>query len=216
MSIFQNKSLQDSTRLRCKDIDFFLELINFDPDAEKNVRIIIEESKRLPAALKGHHGGYRGGLFDHILLVTNIAYQIYLDQLYGEEILKKFGISDLEDYSGIKVEKVVMAAIYHDFGKVPYFLYRKGCLNRKVLTLKLERDAIHEEIIARFGYNGNDVHVEECIAVLKKFNLPFDDEIYQAIIFHHGRYAKYRPINSNKLGNLIHAADTIASRQFKI
>jgi len=53
--------------------------------------------------------------------------------------------------------------------------------------------------------------VDECIAVLKRYNLLFDDEIYRAIIFHHGKWAKYKPFDPTKLSELIHVADMIAS-----
>mgnify|MGYP006277561699 CR=1 FL=1 len=216
MTIFLKKSLNERIQLDCKGVDFFLDLMNLEEKSEENVRIIMEEARKLPAALGGYHGGYRGGLFDHILLVTNLSYNIYHNPLLGAQKLEELNVPHLDDYSIIKLEDVVKAAIYHDFGKVPYYLYRKGFRNRKVITYKTEREAIHREIESNFGYKGNDAHVEECIAVLKKFNIPYNDDIYQAIIFHHGRWSKYRPINSNSLGILLHSADMIASRQYKI
>jgi hypothetical protein len=216
MTIFLKQSLNERIKLDCKDLDFFLDLINLDDLSEKNVQLIMKEAKKLPAALGGYHGGYRGGLFDHILLVTNLSYNIYNNPALGANKLKELDVPYLDDYNSIKLESVVKAALYHDFGKIPYYLYRKGFRNRKVITYKTEREAIHREIKANFGYTGNDAHVEECIAVLKKFEIPYDDEIYQAIIFHHGRWSKYRPLNSNSLGILLHAADMIASRQYKI
>jgi len=216
MTIFLKKSLNERIQLDCKGLDFFLDLINLEETSEESVRMIMEQAKKLPAALGGYHGGYRGGLFDHILLVTNISYNIYQNPLLGAQKLEELNIPHLDDYHIIHIKDVVKAAIYHDFGKVPYYLYRKGFRNRKIITYKTEREAIHREIEANFGYKGNDAHVEECIAVLKKFNIPYNNEIYQAIIFHHGRWSKYRPINSNSLGILLHSADMIASRQYKI
>ncbi|TFF97076.1 MAG: HD domain-containing protein [Promethearchaeota archaeon] len=216
MTIFLKKSLDDRLRLDCKGFDFFLNQIYFNDDAEKNIRMILKEAQRLPAALGGYHGGYRGGLYDHILLVTNLSYRIYYKPEMGIKKLGNLKVPYLQEYSETKIESVIKAALYHDFGKIPYYLFRRGIRDRKVITLKLERDAVHKEIVNRFGYKGNDEHVEECIAVLKKFNIPFDDEIYQAIIFHHGWRAKYRPLRFNTLGTLLHLADMIASRQYRI
>lgn len=216
MTIFLKESLNNRIQLECNDLGFFLNLIDLDPQSEQNIRLIMGEAKKLPAALGGYHGGYRGGLFDHILLVTNLSYKIYKNPMLAINKLESLNVPYLEDYSAIQIESVVKAAIYHDFGKVPYYLYRKGFRNRKIITYKTERESIHREIVGQFGYKGNDAHVEECIAVLKKFNIPFNKEIYQAIIFHHGKWSKYRPLNSNILGTLLHGADMIASRKYKI
>ena len=216
MTIFLKESLNNRIQLECKELDFFLNLIDLETQSEQNVRLIMGEAKKLPAALGGYHGGYRGGLFDHILLVTNLSYNIYKNPTLATNKLETLNVPYLDDYSATQIENVVKAAIYHDFGKVPYYLYRKGIRDRKVITYKKEREAIHREIVGQFGYKGNDAHVEECIAVLKKFDIPFDKEIYQAIIFHHGRWSKYRPFNSNTLGTLLHGADMIASRKYKI
>ncbi len=56
---------------------------------------------------------------------------------------------------------------------------------RKIYTNKIQRQEVSLEIIDKFSYVGNDPHVDERIAVLKRYNLPFDDEMYQAIILHH-------------------------------
>ncbi len=55
---------------------------------------------------------------------------------------------------------------------------------------------------------------KEALAVLKR-NIQvlfFDDEMYQAIIFHHGQWSKYYPIDMNELATLVHRADMIASQ----
>jgi hypothetical protein len=75
---------------------------------------------------------------------------------------------------------------------------------------------VHEDITRKFNYEGRDYHVEEALAVLKKNSniLFFDDEMYQAIIFHHGQWSKYTPIEMNDLATLIHTADMIASQTY--
>ncbi|GAI59390.1 unnamed protein product, partial [marine sediment metagenome] len=87
---------------------------------------------------------------------------------------------------------------------------------RKINTNKVQKQEASLEITEKFNYGGYDSHVDECIAVLKRYNLPFDDEILQAIIFHHGKWSKYKPFEPTKLSELIHVADMIASHVYEI
>ena len=112
--------------------------------------------------------------------------------------------------------KAIQTAIYHDFGKVPYYTFKLDLQNRKIYTNKVQKQEASLEITEKFNFVGYDSHVDECIAVLKRYNLPFDDEILQAIIFHHGKWSKYKPFEPTKLSELIHVADMIASQAYKI
>jgi len=194
---FINKDLEKQLTFDYKGFDFFFELIELDDSARKIVKDILIESRKLPAALRGFHGGYEGGLFDHILLVTNYAYKL----------------SNSKSYQ-VNVKKAVLTAIYHDFGKVSYYSYKKKDITSKITVAREELDKVHDEIVRKFNYEGRHYHVEEALAVLRnnKHVLFYDDEMYKAIIFHHGPWSKYYPIDMNELANLVHEADMIASQ----
>jgi len=194
---FVNEDLKSQLEFDYKGFDYFFDLVELDDSAREYLKDVLRESKKLPAALRGFHGGYTGGLFDHILLVTNYSYEL----------------SKSLDYN-VDVKKAVLTAIYHDFGKISYYSFKKGDVVSKIVVERKELDKIHEEIVRKFNYEGRHYHIEEAIAVLKrkKHILFFDDEIYQAIIFHHGQWSKYFPIDMNELATLIHRADMIASQ----
>ena len=88
--------------------------------------------------------------------------------------------------------------------------------NNEFLSFEGDEINITDALTERFNYEGFDIHIDECIAVLKRYNLPFDDEILQAIIFHHGKWSKYKPFEPNLLSKLIHVADMIASHLYRI
>lgn len=192
---FVNEDLTNQLEFNYKGFDYFFDLLELEDSARECIKEILRESKKLPAALRGFHGGYTGGLFDHILLVTNYAYEL----------------SKSIDFN-VDVKKAVLTAIYHDFGKISYYSFKKKDLISKISVDRRELDNVHEEIVNKFQYDGRHYHVEEAIAVLKRNVLFFDDEIYQAIIFHHGPWSKYVPIDMNELANVIHKADMIASQ----
>ena len=194
---FVNGNLKNQLEFDYKGFNYFFDLTELEDSARECLKEILMESKKLPAALRGFHGGYTGGLFDHILLVTNYAYEL----------------SKSEDYN-VDVKKAVLTAIYHDFGKISYYSYKKEDVISKIVVDRKELDKVHEEIVRKFNYKGRHYHVEEAIAVLKrkKHILFFDDEMYQAIIFHHGQWSEYFPIDMNELAMLIHKADMIASQ----
>ncbi len=136
--------------------------------------------------------------------------KLYVDSLKEEHVDMS------ENYDEISTPKAIQAAIYHDFGKIPYYSFRLKLPSRKIYTRKVQRQVVSSEIKKKFNYEGHDPHVDECIAVLKTYRLSFDDEIYKAIIFHHGKWAKYTPFEPTKLSELIHIADMIASHIYGI
>ncbi|MFX1419405.1 MAG: HD domain-containing protein [Promethearchaeota archaeon] len=194
---FVNTELKNQLDFKYKGFDYFFEVSGLEDAAKKCLKEILMEAKKLPAAMRGYHGGYEGGLFDHILLVTNYAYKLSKSMEYN-----------------VDVKKTVLTAMYHDFGKISYYSFKKENAASKIAVDREELDIVHEEIVRKFNYEGRHYHVEEAIAILKrkKHILFFDDEIYQAIIFHHGQWSKYFPIDMNELATLIHKADMIASQ----
>ncbi len=193
---FINETINSQLDFDYKGFEFFFNLLELEDSARECIKEILIEAKKLPAALGGFHGAYEGGLFDHILLVTNYAYRLNNSAKY-----------DLD------MKKTVLTAIYHDFGKISYYSSKKEEIIPKIQVEREELDKVNEEIIAKFNYAGRDYHIEEGLAVLKKYKdvLFLDDEMFNAIIFHHGQWSKYYPINMNELATLIHEADMIAS-----
>lgn len=218
-SIFINEELDKVLDFELMDFEFFLNLTNLTDSSKDIIRLILMETKRVPAALKGYHGDYEGGLFDHILLVTNLVFQICEDEKvlskYRSELQKK-GVAISENYSDIDLPQALLSAIYHDFGKVPYYSFKLDLTSRVISTTKYQREEVSIEITDKFHFKGYDSHVDECISVLKNYRLPFNDEIYKAIIFHHGKWSYYKPFKPTKLSELIHIADMIASQIYFI
>ncbi|MHA1687937.1 MAG: HD domain-containing protein [Promethearchaeota archaeon] len=195
LNSFIKPSIESRLNFEVKGFDFFFDLIKLDDPSREKIRLILKEARRFPAALGGHHGAYEGGLFDHILLVTNYTYLLYTSM----------------KSSVLKLKKAILAAIYHDFGKISYYSYKR---NVKESVVRVKRGDIFETSLflqQRFGLEGRDYHVEEGISVINKFDLFFDDEMCLGIIFHHGSWSKYRPLKMNELATLIHVADMMAS-----
>lgn len=216
---FINKALVGDLNCEPVDFEFFLKLLNMGDVSKDQIRIILAEAKKMPAALGGYHGDYDGGLYDHILLVTNIVFQICNNINFLKEHrdwIRKEQIKTSENYNEIDTAKAIQTAIYHDFGKIPYYAFKLGLQNRRIYTNKAQIRQASFDIAEKFNYVGKDLHVDECIAVLKRYNLPFDDEMLQAIIFHHGKWSRYKPYEPTKLSELIHLADMIASRVYEI
>lgn len=194
---FVNEDLKNQLEFDYKGFGFFFDISELEDSAREILKLILREAKKLPAALRGYHGGYEGGLFDHILLVTNYTYNLGKSKEYN-----------------VDIKKAILTAIYHDFGKISYYSYKKKKIESKIMVSRDELDIIHEDIVRKFKYEGRDYHVEEALAVLKR-NIQvlfLDDEMYQAIIFHHGQWSKYYPIDMNELATLVHRADMIASQ----
>lgn len=216
---FIKEDLIDFLNFKPLGFEFFLNQINIGDASKEQIRNILAEAKRIPAALGGYHGDYEGGLYDHILLVTNLVYQICKNSYFLKKYinwLREEHIDISENYNEIDLPKVILTAIYHDFGKVPYYAFKLDLQYHKIYTTKVQRQEASLEITEKFNYVGYDSHVDECIAVLKLYNLPFDDEMYQAIIFHHGKWSKYKPFEPTKLSELIHVADMITSHVYGI
>lgn len=217
--LFIKEDLIDFLKFKPMSFDFFLNQINIGDASKEQIRNILAEAKRIPAALGGYHGDYEGGLYDHILLVTNLVYQICKDSDFLKKYvnwLREKHIDISEKYNEIDLPKVILTTIYHDFGKVPYYAFKLELQYRKIYTTKVQRQEASLDITEKFNYVGYDSHVDECIAVLKRYNLPFDDEMYQAIIFHHGKWSRYKPFEPTKLSELIHVADMITSHVYGI
>ncbi|MFX0072522.1 MAG: HD domain-containing protein [Candidatus Hermodarchaeota archaeon] len=217
--MFINNEFIKELTFNPKGFDFFLDQIMLTDDSKEQVRIILAETEHLPAALGNYHGCYKGGLHDHILLVANLVSQILTNNEFLKPYitwLKENNLMTSHRYDEINKSKAILTAIYHDFGKVPYYAFRLQIPNRVIITKRTEREDVTLEIHEKFHYKGRDPHVDRCIAVLKRYNLPFDEDIYQAIIFHHGVWAKYTPFEPTTLSHLIHVADMIASQFYKI
>ncbi|MFW9878491.1 MAG: HD domain-containing protein [Candidatus Thorarchaeota archaeon] len=217
--LFIKRDLYDLLRFLPKNFDFFLDMLNLKDEYKKQIRFILAEAKNLPAALGGYHGSYEGGLYDHTLLVTNFVYKIHRNVDFLIEYvnrLKKEHVDISGYYDDLNLQKAIQTAIYHDFGKIPYYFLKLDLHPRKIVTNSLQKNDISFEITKKFNLMGNDPHVDECIAVLKKYNLPFDDDIYQGIIFHHGKWSNYKPFTPTKLSELIHIADMISSNIYGI
>lgn len=174
---------------------FFFDHLKLDALTRETLNQILLEAKQYPASLGGQHGGYIGGLFDHILLVTNYAYYLH-HTMHGQTNLKQ----------------LLLTAIYHDFGKISYYGYKKSIPDRYVRVSRLQARDVRQEIFSKFRYKGKDPHVEEAIAVVKKFHLPIDREMERGIIFHHGSWSRYYPNDMNKVASVVHIADMMASQ----
>jgi len=217
--IFCNKYIQNKLAFKCQSAEFFLDLLSLEEKTAENIKLMLKESEKLPAALGGYHGNYRGGLFDHILLVTNISYLLHKHpDILSEyhEFLDQYRVPYSNNYTDLDLKQVVKSCLLHDMGKVSYYSFRKRLQVRKIYSSKHEKDAINHQIKEKFGFDGKDLHVDETLAVLKRYGIAIDKEIYRAIIFHHGRWSKYKPFKPNKLGEFLHISDMIASHLYKI
>ncbi len=197
MKQFLNKDLESQLEFEYMGFEFFFNILEVNNSARICLKEILMEAKKLPASLRGFHGGYEGGLFDHILLVTNYAYKLCKSMQYQ-----------------VNIKKALLTAIYHDFGKISYYSYKKKHVHSYVILDREDLDKIHRTIEKNYRYYGRDYHVEETLAVLKRNDkiLFTDDDISKAIIFHHGQWSKYHPIEMSELATLVHKADMIASQ----
>ena len=217
--LFIKENLYDILEFRPRNFNFFLDKINLSKVYKEQIKLILAEAKKVPAALGGFHGSYDGGLYDHILLVTNIVFQIHKSADFLKKYvnrLKEEHVEISERYDDVNLHKAIQTAIYHDFGKIPYYFFKLDLQPRRIVTSRIQKKEVSFEITKKFNLMGTDPHVDECIAVLKTYNLPFDDDIYQGIIFHHGKWSYYKPFTPTKLSELIHIADMISSRIYGI
>ncbi|MFX1346163.1 MAG: HD domain-containing protein [Promethearchaeota archaeon] len=201
---FIKKEITKLVKIELKGFESFFKLAGLDEKTKEELCYILSDARRLPAALGGFHGAYPGGLFDHTLLVVNYA---------------NFICSSLtKDTSWLK--KLILTAICHDFGKIQHYGFKLDLNNRKIKIHIIEADDVRLELSSKFKISGQDRHVENGIAIIKKYlskhNLLFDDDMYQAIAFHHGSWSKYHPQKFNTLSSILHVADMIASQILKI
>ncbi|MFO8018374.1 MAG: HD domain-containing protein [Promethearchaeia archaeon] len=192
---FISPEIEENLHFECHGFQEFFEKVNLDKITRNKLELILTEAKQYPAALGGHHGAYQGGLFDHILLVTNYAYYLH-KTMHNQTDLKR----------------VVLTAIYHDFGKISYYGYKKSIPGRRVRISRTALRDIQRYIQLKYQYSGKDPHVESALGVVRKFNLPADREIERGIIFHHGSWSKYKPNAMNKIATVVHVADMMASQ----
>ncbi|TXT60863.1 MAG: hypothetical protein BAJALOKI2v1_70015 [Promethearchaeota archaeon] len=193
-SLFFKKSLQKKLKFEPKGFDFFLDRQDITKAQRNTIEMILRQAKLLPAGLREFHGNYTGGLYDHTLLVTN--YTHHINEISAKKPMNK--------------EKISLASIYHDFGKISYYGLKRKLPNRKVKVKMSDRKSANRKNQKVFNLNGIDNHVDECIAVLDVYDLPYDKEIHRSILFHHGSYSIYEPYTPNRLANLINVADMIA------
>ena len=200
---FINDDIPNIVDIELQNFAFFFELADLDETTKNELNSILSEERRLPAALGGYHGDYIGGLFDHTLLVVNYA---------------NFYSNSLEDKLWLR--KALLTAICHDFGKIHYYGYRLGLEDRKIQIHISDAENVRLELTSKFNLSGKDRHVENGIAVIRRYltnyDLLFDDEMYLAIVYHHGPWSRYQPHNFTKMSSLIHKADMKASQEYKI
>ena len=199
-SIFLKKGLEKELKFEPKGLEFFLDLQDMEEHHKNTIRMILRQAKLLPSGLREFHGNYTGGLYDHILLVTNYAHHIYENSI----------IKNLDH------AKVVLTSLYHDFGKISYYGLKRKLPNAKVKTKLRDKKRAHQKNTSSFNLKGKDNHVDDCICVLDVYKLPYDEEMHRAIIFHHGSYSYYEPYVPNRLATLVHTADMIAVRIHKV
>ncbi|TXT62962.1 MAG: hypothetical protein BAJALOKI3v1_460003 [Promethearchaeota archaeon] len=218
MNCFIDRNISKSLSISSMGLEYFLAKMDIEHDFKVNIAEILKESKRLPASLN-HHGKYIGGLFDHTLLVTNYAYQIWKDPSIinsFKAFLESQAVNISNGYKNLDGSKVIQTALCHDFGKIPYYGYKKNLQNRTIYTSRQLVENIKIELCERFDLTGKDMHVDQAFAVMNQYGVDYDDEISLGIIFHHGKWARYEPFKPNRLSELIHIADMIASQYYDI
>ncbi len=110
--IFVKEDLIKNLTINIKNFNQFLDTILLEQYERQILEYLFDIMKRLLASIKGYHGAYNGGLYDHVLLVANLSLK------FSEMINIK-----------ISIDNVLKASLYHDFGKIvsycskfdPYF-----------------------------------------------------------------------------------------------
>jgi len=184
----------------------------FEKNELTNAEYIISLMKELPASSRGYHGSYKGGLYDHTLLVSNICetlFSTFIDyniiQIFKKEIDKE-----------INVKNAIKACILHDFGKVDSYTEK---FNQNFEFSSIEKDRKRTRFYIQKDYKvfGKDDHVERCFCVMKKAEIYAVPVVQEAIIFHHGGWSGFKSRRvTNPLCSLIHSCDLIASGFYKI
>ena len=133
--MFVKEELIELLKFKPMDFEFFLNQINIEDASKEQIRTILAETKRVPAALGPYHGTYEGGLYDHTLLVTNFVFQIHENadilKTY-EDRLREEQVDLSENYNEIDLPKAIQTAIYHDFGKVSFYGFKLNLQSRSL------------------------------------------------------------------------------------
>jgi len=197
--MFVNEDLHNKFSIKLKTLDELLEFTNISIAQKVTIQYLFDTMKKLPASVRGYHGGYKGGLYDHVILVTNFVYLNYV-------------IIVDPDFT---LEEAILSALYHDIQKIISYAPKRNVeFNFKIgyYEEEAERYRIHE----KYSVSGRDKHVEGCLALITKVKLKMTDNIEKAIIWHHGGWSYFKPHRTNKLSALLHGADMIASQTLDI
>lgn len=205
MKTFIDENIEDKLFFDTYDLDEYMNEIKIDKDEEKRVRYLFKMMKKLPASMRNFHGTYEGGLYDHVLLVTNLLTN------FGTSINDK--IMKSEDFR----INLIKAGLYHDLGKIDDYTI-KGKWEMDFEYRVSERDLSLARFYAQkdFKMKGKDTHVEKCFVILRNAKITVNPEIEFGIAFHHGGWSKYFPKRSSPLSSLLHSADLIAAQYFRI
>lgn len=159
----------------------------------KNIRNLIEKENNFPASIHNYHGGWKGGLLEHTILVTDLV----VDKLV------RLGKPSLM-FNGVR------SALLHDLGKMIVYgkkfpSVKNKC--KKSLALRLKK----------FGANGFDKHISATFYLIDEAGINVEDKVEEAILFHHKNYGHIKP---TPLGNIVldvlHEADFKAAKNYKI
>ena len=152
-----------------------------------------------------HHYGY-GGLAQHVLEVFEIALQVRNYHVEGkDDYVKNYLLSE---------EKVFLACIYHDAGKMWDYQPVQNVLSQPGWAPAVVTDYSNWE---KTQHSRNIHHVSRSASlwsqVAKDVNSNFFDEILHAILSHHGQRAWGSPVAPNsRLAWLLHLSDSLSAR----
>ena len=194
-NVFIDDDLNENVNGMLYSLDELMEMANLTIYETIVIKYLFNVAKNLPASVRGYHGDYSGGLYDHVLLVTNIALDLF-KRLKKPEFTK---------------EEVIKSALYHDFEKlIRYAPKRKVQFNFKLKHN--EGESIRYYLNDTYFLKGYDKHVEGSLALLKKLKIRTTENIEKAIIWHHGGWSYYKPHRTCGISALLHGADMLASQ----
>jgi len=193
-TIFVKEDLIQKLTISAKNLDQLLKLIDLEESERQTLEYLFSIMRKLPASITGYHGAYDGGLYDHVLLVTNLS----------------FKLTEMIDVK-IPTDNVLKAALYHDFGKIVSYCPKRG-LELKFPIARSDLEKINFYLKTKFALKGYDTHIDQCLALIQKAQLNINREIELGIIFHHGGWSQYKPYKTKGLPALLHSADMLASQ----
>lgn len=196
--IFVKEDLIKNLTINIKNFNQFLDTIFLEQYERQIFEYLFDIMKRLPASIKDYHGAYNGGLYDHVLLVTNFSLKL-------TEMIN----------SNIPIENILKASLYHDFGKIVSYCPKRG-LELKYSITKKDLTQMNLYLKAKFALRGYDEHIDQCLALIQKARLNINREIELGIIFHHGGWSRYKPHKTKGLPALLHGADMLASQVLSV